>query len=140
MGEHLNIIVTPKSPYIDKITHYNYLVSTKMIDLYLFILPSGTFSFTCRETIDDPLFLLLTKHFNNYLSSNLITSFSKKPLRLGMIFITISLMRTETERLKDLSWSLSSEEEDLDLNWEPLPSCLICFHQGMLTAPQREPD
>lgn len=27
VGEYLNIIVTPKSPYIDKITHYNYLVS-----------------------------------------------------------------------------------------------------------------
>ncbi|EGW11042.1 Complement C5 [Cricetulus griseus] len=26
VGEFLNIIVTPKSPYIDKITHYNYLV------------------------------------------------------------------------------------------------------------------
>lgn len=34
VGEYLNIIVTPKSPYIDKITHYNYLVSTMMSDLY----------------------------------------------------------------------------------------------------------
>lgn len=32
VGEFLNIIVTPKSPYIDKITHYNYLVSTMMRD------------------------------------------------------------------------------------------------------------
>lgn len=32
VGEYLNIIVTPKSPYIDKITHYNYLVSTAMRD------------------------------------------------------------------------------------------------------------
>ncbi|XP_055455987.1 complement C5 [Psammomys obesus] len=29
VGEYLNIIVTPKSPYIDKITHYNYLVLSK---------------------------------------------------------------------------------------------------------------
>ncbi|XP_045419008.1 complement C5 isoform X4 [Lemur catta] len=29
VGEHLNIIVTPKSPYIDKITHYNYLILSK---------------------------------------------------------------------------------------------------------------
>nr|XP_004662810.2 complement C5 [Jaculus jaculus] len=29
VGEFLNIIVTPKSPYIDKITHYNYLIISK---------------------------------------------------------------------------------------------------------------
>ncbi|XP_041530470.1 complement C5-like [Microtus oregoni] len=29
VGEFLNIIVTPKSPYIDKITHYNYLILSK---------------------------------------------------------------------------------------------------------------
>ncbi|XP_027630371.1 complement C5 [Tupaia chinensis] len=29
VGEHLNIIVTPKSPYVDKITHYSYLISSK---------------------------------------------------------------------------------------------------------------
>ncbi|XP_036288753.1 complement C5 [Pipistrellus kuhlii] len=29
VGENLNIIVTPKSPYIDKITHYNYLILSK---------------------------------------------------------------------------------------------------------------
>ncbi|XP_066223380.1 complement C5 [Saccopteryx leptura] len=29
VGEHLNIIVTPKSPYIDKITHYNFLILSK---------------------------------------------------------------------------------------------------------------
>ncbi|KAM5329098.1 complement C5 isoform 2-T2 [Glossophaga mutica] len=29
VGEHLNIIVTPRSPYIDKITHYNYLILSK---------------------------------------------------------------------------------------------------------------
>uniref|UniRef100_A0A8I3WW69 Complement C5 n=1 Tax=Callithrix jacchus TaxID=9483 RepID=A0A8I3WW69_CALJA len=29
VGEHLNIIVTPKSPYIDKITQYNYLILSK---------------------------------------------------------------------------------------------------------------
>ncbi|XP_050617876.1 complement C5 isoform X2 [Macaca thibetana thibetana] len=29
VGEYLNIIVTPKSPYIDKITHYNYLILSK---------------------------------------------------------------------------------------------------------------
>ncbi|XP_045052893.2 complement C5 isoform X2 [Desmodus rotundus] len=29
VGGHLNIIVTPKSPYIDKITHYNYLILSK---------------------------------------------------------------------------------------------------------------
>ncbi|XP_037653273.1 complement C5 [Choloepus didactylus] len=29
VGEHLNVIVTPKSPYIDKITHYNYLILSK---------------------------------------------------------------------------------------------------------------
>ncbi|XP_010601242.1 complement C5 [Fukomys damarensis] len=29
VGEHLSITVTPKSPYIDKITHYNYLISSK---------------------------------------------------------------------------------------------------------------
>ncbi|XP_043726458.1 complement C5-like [Cervus elaphus] len=29
VGEHLNIVVTPRSPYIDKITHYNYLVLSK---------------------------------------------------------------------------------------------------------------
>ncbi|XP_005382637.1 PREDICTED: complement C5 [Chinchilla lanigera] len=29
VGEHLNIIVTPKSPYVDKITHYNYLILSK---------------------------------------------------------------------------------------------------------------
>lgn len=29
VGEHLNIIVTPKSPYINKITHYNYLILSK---------------------------------------------------------------------------------------------------------------
>lgn len=33
VGEHLNVVVTPKSPYIDKITHYNYLVSMIMTDL-----------------------------------------------------------------------------------------------------------
>jgi hypothetical protein len=32
VGEYLNIMVTPKSPYIDKITHYNYLVSPAMRD------------------------------------------------------------------------------------------------------------
>ena len=39
VGEHLNIVVTPRSPYIDKITHYNYLVSIIMKDLYLSIPP-----------------------------------------------------------------------------------------------------
>uniref|UniRef100_A0A8D2HWB6 Complement C5 n=1 Tax=Urocitellus parryii TaxID=9999 RepID=A0A8D2HWB6_UROPR len=29
VGEHLNIIVTPKSPYIDKITHYNFLILSR---------------------------------------------------------------------------------------------------------------
>ncbi|XP_054545130.1 complement C5 isoform X1 [Talpa occidentalis] len=29
VGEHLNVIVTPKSPYIDKISHYNYLILSK---------------------------------------------------------------------------------------------------------------
>ncbi|XP_014685899.1 complement C5 [Equus asinus] len=29
VGEHLSIIVTPKSPFIDKITHYNYLILSK---------------------------------------------------------------------------------------------------------------
>ncbi|CAI9171433.1 unnamed protein product [Rangifer tarandus platyrhynchus] len=29
VGEHLNIVVKPRSPYIDKITHYNYLVLSK---------------------------------------------------------------------------------------------------------------
>ncbi|XP_023557325.1 complement C5-like isoform X2 [Octodon degus] len=29
VGGHLNITVTPKSPYLDKITHYNYLISSK---------------------------------------------------------------------------------------------------------------
>ncbi|NIG59363.1 complement C5-like [Pontoporia blainvillei] len=29
VGEHLNIAVTPRSPYIDKITHYNYLILSK---------------------------------------------------------------------------------------------------------------
>ncbi|KFO24124.1 Complement C5 [Fukomys damarensis] len=29
VGEHLNVIVTPKSPYIDKIAHYNYLILSK---------------------------------------------------------------------------------------------------------------
>ncbi|XP_006865786.1 PREDICTED: complement C5 [Chrysochloris asiatica] len=29
VGGHLNIIVTPLSPYIDKITHYNYLILSK---------------------------------------------------------------------------------------------------------------
>ncbi|KAK2491692.1 hypothetical protein MC885_014946 [Smutsia gigantea] len=29
VGGHLNIIVTPKSPYIEKITHYNYLILSK---------------------------------------------------------------------------------------------------------------
>ncbi|KAM4876956.1 LOW QUALITY PROTEIN: complement C5 [Thomomys bottae] len=29
VGEYLNIIVTPKSPYIDKITHYNFLILSK---------------------------------------------------------------------------------------------------------------
>uniref|UniRef100_A0A8C0P3T6 Complement C5 n=1 Tax=Canis lupus familiaris TaxID=9615 RepID=A0A8C0P3T6_CANLF len=29
VGEHLNIIVTPRSPYIDNITNYNYLVLSK---------------------------------------------------------------------------------------------------------------
>ncbi|EDL08638.1 hemolytic complement, partial [Mus musculus] len=29
VGEYLNIMVTPKSPYIDKITHYNYLILSK---------------------------------------------------------------------------------------------------------------
>ncbi|XP_060056047.1 complement C5 [Erinaceus europaeus] len=29
VGEYLNVIVTPKSPYIDKITHYNYLILSK---------------------------------------------------------------------------------------------------------------
>ncbi|XP_049752859.1 complement C5 isoform X2 [Elephas maximus indicus] len=29
VGEHLSIIVTPKSPYIEKITHYNYLILSK---------------------------------------------------------------------------------------------------------------
>ncbi|XP_055994697.1 complement C5-like [Sorex fumeus] len=29
VGEHLNIAVTPKSPYVDRITHYNYLISSK---------------------------------------------------------------------------------------------------------------
>ncbi|XP_006191863.2 complement C5 [Camelus ferus] len=29
VGEHLNIVVTPRSPYIDKITHYNYLILSK---------------------------------------------------------------------------------------------------------------
>lgn len=33
VGEHLSIVVTPRSPYIDKITHYNYLVSIIVIDL-----------------------------------------------------------------------------------------------------------
>ncbi|KAM5185761.1 complement C5 isoform 2-T2 [Callospermophilus lateralis] len=29
VGEYLNIIVTPKSPYIDKITHYNFLILSR---------------------------------------------------------------------------------------------------------------
>ncbi|KAI4589347.1 hypothetical protein MJG53_003755, partial [Ovis ammon polii x Ovis aries] len=29
VGEHLSIVVTPRSPYIDKITHYNYLILSK---------------------------------------------------------------------------------------------------------------
>uniref|UniRef100_A0A8D1F183 Complement C5 n=1 Tax=Sus scrofa TaxID=9823 RepID=A0A8D1F183_PIG len=29
VGEHLNVVVTPKSPYIDKITHYNYLILSR---------------------------------------------------------------------------------------------------------------
>ncbi|XP_036117220.1 complement C5 [Molossus molossus] len=29
VGDNLNIVVTPKSPYIDKITHYNYLILSK---------------------------------------------------------------------------------------------------------------
>ncbi|XP_058550309.1 complement C5-like isoform X1 [Neofelis nebulosa] len=29
VGEHLSITITPKSPYVDKITHYNYLISSK---------------------------------------------------------------------------------------------------------------
>ncbi|XP_043421161.1 complement C5 [Prionailurus bengalensis] len=29
VGEYLNIIVTPRSPYINKITHYNYLILSK---------------------------------------------------------------------------------------------------------------
>ncbi|XP_048196754.1 complement C5 [Perognathus longimembris pacificus] len=29
VGEYLNIVVTPKSPYIDKITHYNFLILSK---------------------------------------------------------------------------------------------------------------
>lgn len=33
VGEHLSIVVTPRSPHIDKITHYNYLVSIIVIDL-----------------------------------------------------------------------------------------------------------
>lgn len=49
VGEHLNIIVTPRSPYIDKIAHYNYLVSMIIIDLHLSIFPPGTFSFAYRE-------------------------------------------------------------------------------------------
>lgn len=37
VGEYLNIIVTPKSPYIDKITHYNYLVRSVILDLHLIV-------------------------------------------------------------------------------------------------------
>ncbi|KAF0878211.1 CO5 protein, partial [Crocuta crocuta] len=29
VGEHLSITITPRSPYVDKITHYNYLISSK---------------------------------------------------------------------------------------------------------------
>ncbi|XP_058528625.1 complement C5 [Ochotona princeps] len=29
VGQHLNLLVTPRSPYIDKITHYNYLILSK---------------------------------------------------------------------------------------------------------------
>ncbi|XP_062937737.1 complement C5-like [Cynocephalus volans] len=29
VGEHLSITITPKSPYVDKITQYNYLISSK---------------------------------------------------------------------------------------------------------------
>ncbi|GAB5580076.1 complement C3-like [Prionailurus iriomotensis] len=29
VGEHLSITITPESPYVDKITHYNYLISSK---------------------------------------------------------------------------------------------------------------
>ncbi|KAG8518805.1 Complement C5 [Galemys pyrenaicus] len=29
VGEHLNIIVTPRSPYVNNITHYNYLILSK---------------------------------------------------------------------------------------------------------------
>ncbi|XP_019822407.2 complement C5 [Bos indicus] len=29
VGAHLNIVVTPRSPYIDKITHYNFLILSK---------------------------------------------------------------------------------------------------------------
>ncbi|XP_055994695.1 complement C5-like isoform X2 [Sorex fumeus] len=29
VGEHLRVTITPKSPYVEKITHYNYLISSK---------------------------------------------------------------------------------------------------------------
>lgn len=52
VGEYLNIIVTPRSPYINKITHYNYLVSTVMTDLQLSLPPPGTFLSAYRGTLE----------------------------------------------------------------------------------------
>lgn len=67
-------------------------------------------------------------------SSNLTISFFKTLWDRAWFSWPILQMKTwETERFKNLPWSLSLEEEDFDLNWKPLTPCLISFHQRELT-------
>ncbi|XP_055994674.1 complement C5-like [Sorex fumeus] len=60
VGEDLNVIVTPKSPYIEKITHYNFLVLSK----------GKIINFGTRKKLPDSTF----QHVNIPVTQNMVPS------------------------------------------------------------------
>ncbi|XP_074251369.1 complement C5 isoform X3 [Saimiri boliviensis] len=89
VGEHLNIIVTPKSPYIDKITHYNYLILSKGKIIY----------FGTREKFSDA----------SYQSINIPVTQSMVPSSRLLVYYIVTGEQT-AELVSDSVW-LNIEEK-----------------------------
>nr|XP_008271599.1 complement C5 isoform X1 [Oryctolagus cuniculus] len=89
VGEHLNLIVTPKSPYIDKITHYNYLVLSK----------GKIVHFGTREKLSD----------SSYQSMNIPVTQSMVPSARLLVYYIVSGEQT-AELVSDSVW-LNIEEK-----------------------------
>lgn len=125
MGAHLNIVVTPRSPYIDKITHYNFLVSiiviilTIILTIYLIVL--------CLQRSVRMIPDICSHKALPRTSPKWIVSFSKA-FETGHDFHDyFTEEETEGQRTWDSPQSFNLEEKGCDQNWEPLILCVTCL-------------